>query len=73
MFGRATLEIPQAGDIGPSRTIGLSDELAMTMGRTAAWTLSEQDGFVTVRLESGKVKVIGHDTVHNKLVFGRLE
>jgi hypothetical protein len=72
MFGQATLEIPRAGDTGPSRTIGLSDDLAMIMGRIAAWTLSEQDGCVAVTLESGEVKLIGHDTSTNALVFGRL-
>ncbi len=72
MFGTATLEIPQVGDIGPSFTDGLSDRLALTMGRTAAWTLSEQYGFVLVTLASGEVKVIGHDTVRGELTFGRL-
>ncbi len=72
MFGQATLEIPQSGDIGPSRTDGLSDQLAMAMGRTAALTLSEQDGYITVTLESGSVRVIGHDTLHGKLTIGRL-
>jgi hypothetical protein len=76
MFGKATLDIPQNGPIGPSHTIGLSDELAMTIGRTAAWTLSDKHMFVTVTLESGEVieisdrrnearldgKVIGHLT-----------
>lgn len=53
MYGKATLDIPASGVIGPSRTEGLSDELAMTIGRTAARTLSEPDGFVTVTLENG--------------------
>ncbi len=72
MFGKATIEIPRCGVIGPSRTEGLSDALAMTIGRTAAWTLSERDGHVTVTLESGSVRVIGHDTIHGKLTIGRL-
>ena len=72
MFGKATLEIPASGSIGPSRTCGLSDKLAMTMGRIAARTLSEQDGFVTVTLESGSVRVIGHDTLLGKVTIGRL-
>lgn len=72
MFGQATLEIPRSGAIGPSRTDGLSDHLAMTMGRAAAWTLSEQDGFIIVTLESGSVRVIGHDTLHGRLTIGRL-
>ncbi len=72
MYGTATLEIPQVGDIGPSRTEGLSDELAMVIGLTAAWTLSEQDGFVIVTLADGTARVIGHDTVKGELTFGRL-
>lgn len=72
MFGTATLEIPQSGNIGPSRTDGLSDDLAMCIGRIAAGTLSEQDGFVTVSLESGIVEVIGHDTLTGELTIGRL-
>lgn len=54
MFGNATLEIPASGVIGPTRVDGLSDELAMTIGRVAAMTLSEQDGHITVSLESGE-------------------
>ncbi len=72
MFGKATLEIPNSGVIGPSCTTGLSDELAMTIGRTAARTLSEQDGYVIVTLESGSVRVIGYDTIHDRVVIGRL-
>lgn len=72
MFGQATLDIPSSGDIGPSHTIGLSDELAITIGRTAARTLSEQDGYVTVRLESGETILIGHDTIYDQVVIGRL-
>lgn len=70
MFGNATLEIPRTGTIGPSRTEGLSDTLAMIIGRTAAWMLSEGDGYVIVTLESGEVRVIGHDTLTNKLTIG---
>lgn len=72
MFGKATLDIPASGVIGPSHTDGLSDELAMTIGRAAAWTLSEQDGFVIVTLGSGKTKVIGQDEAHGSLIIGRL-
>jgi hypothetical protein len=58
MFGKAILEIPQSGDIRPSRTEGLSDALAMRMGRIAAETLSEHDGPVVVWLEDGRVKYL---------------
>ena len=72
MFGNATLYIPRCGNIGPSRTPGLSDELAMAIGRAAGRTLSEEDGYVTVILESGETKLIGHDTIRGELVMGRL-
>ncbi len=72
MFGKATLSIPQSGYIGPSHTEGLSDTLAMTIGLTAARTLSEPDGFVIVTLENGEEKVIGNDTLLDVLTIGRL-
>lgn len=72
MFGQASLSIPQVGHIGPSRTEGLSDELALILGRTAAMTLSEQDGFVVVTLSDGQVKAIGFDTARGEVTIGRL-
>ena len=72
MFGNATLDIPQSGSIGPSHTEGLSDELAMVFGRTAARSLSEQDGFVIVTLSDGTEQTIGNDTFSGELVLGRL-
>lgn len=71
MYGKATLEIPASGAIGPSRTEGLSDALATAIGRTAARTLSDQDSCVTVTLESGEVKVIGYDWIRDTLTIGR--
>ena len=70
MYGKAILEIPQSGNIRPSRTEGLSDELAMINGRMAARTLSEHEGCVTVSLESGMVNVIGYDTLTDTLTIG---
>lgn len=61
MFGKATLEIPRHGNIGPSFTEGLSDGLAMIMGRTAARTLSGQDGIVIVTLGDGQVIGLEYD------------
>jgi hypothetical protein len=72
MFGQATLDIPRSGTIGPSHTDGLSDKQAMIMGCCAAWTLSEQDGDVTVSLECGKIIVIGYDTLRGRLTIGHL-
>lgn len=72
MFGQATLDIPRNGDIGPSRIDNLSDEVAMTLGRMAAWTLSDEKQFVAVTLESGETRVIGQDTVTGTLTIGRL-
>jgi len=70
MFGNATLEIPASGDIGPTQMDGLSDQLAMIMGRTAARTLSERDDSVSVTLESGTVVIIGHEQVDGTLIIG---
>ena len=72
MYGKATLEIPRFGTIGPMFVGGLSDQLAVSYGSIAAWTLSEEDGFVVVTLSDGTVKTIGHDTLRGCLVFGRL-
>lgn len=51
---KAVLDIPACGPIKGSRWTGLSDEEAMTFGRRAAQTLSEQDGFVIVTLSDGR-------------------
>ena len=72
MFGTATLEIPKIENIGPSRTEGLSDELAVSFGRIAARMLSEEEGYVTVTLESGETQVISNDTLENQLVIGHI-
>ncbi len=72
MFGTAILDIPRSGVIGPSRTEGLSDALAMSIGRTAAYTLSDQNDRVTVSLESGDILVIGYDAVRHELFIGGL-
>lgn len=72
MFGKATLTIPADGDIGPSRWTDLSDDLAMTIGRIAAMTLSDEHQFVFVTLGSGEEKVIGLDTLTGELAIGRL-
>lgn len=70
MFGNATLEIPRSGVIGPSRYPGLSDEMALVLGRFAARTLSEQDGYVVITYSSGQVKLIGPDTANGDIVMG---
>lgn len=70
MFGNATVNIPDDGIIGPSLTDGLSDELAIAIGRLAARTLSEPDAFITVTLENGTVTIIGHNDVNNTIVIG---
>lgn len=72
LFGRATITVPKCGPCPESTHDGLSDEQAMSFGTLAAKTLSEQDGFVTVTLESGDKRVIGHDTLTGELMIGRL-
>ncbi len=72
MFGQATLQIPRSGNIGPSTTRGLSDKLAMTIGRTTAMTLSDEDGCVIATMSNGDIRIIGHDTTSGKIVIGHL-
>lgn len=72
MFGKATLNIPKVGDIGPTKVEGLSDELAMSFGRLHARTLSDEHQMITVTLESGSVRVIGYCTVTDTVHIGRL-
>lgn len=72
MFGKARLYIPGSGNIQSSRYDGLSDELALATGRTAAYTLSEHDGPVVVTLSDGTDKVIGYDSVSGNLRIGTL-
>lgn len=72
MFGNATLDIPRSGVIGPTSYPGLSDKLALVLGRFAARTLSDEDGCVKITYSDGSVKLIGHDTANDLLVFGRL-
>ena len=61
MFGKATLDIPADWNIGHSRTEGLSDQMALSFGRIAAMTLSDNK-CVKVTLESGQVKIICNTT-----------
>lgn len=60
MYGTARLDIPGSGDIGPSWTGGLSDQLAMTLGRVAAMTLPDRVP-VEVTLNDGTSVHIGLD------------
>jgi hypothetical protein len=70
MFGNATVEIPGNGVIGPSKTDGLSDRVAVSIGRIAAITLSEPNTFVTITLECKAVIIIGHDENTGSLIIG---
>ena len=72
MYGHATITIPKCGPCPETTHDGLSDALALSFGRRAARTLSEQDGYVVVVLESGMQRLIGYDTCHNAVVIGHL-
>ena len=72
MYGKATLDLPHSGVIGSERYVGLSDALAVSIGRIAAMTLSDEHEFVTVSLESGETVMIGQDTLSGQLHIGRL-
>ena len=69
MFGRATLDIPRDGDIGPSLYWGLSDEMALSFGRVAA-TVSDLP--VEVTLDDGSVVHIGLDE-HGRAELSELD
>ena len=71
-MGRATICVPATDNNAEIFCEGLSDHIAMSYGTVFARTLSEQDGFVTVTLSSGSVRVIGHDAARGKITIGRL-
>lgn len=72
MLGQARLHIPASDNIMETEFFGLSDELAITMGRTAAMTLSDDTHTpVTVRLGNGLVLLIGYDLITERIVIGR--
>jgi len=71
-MGRATITIPATDNCPEAHETNLSDQMAMSYGTLFARTLSEQDGFVTVTLTSGSIRLIGHDTVRNRITIGRL-
>jgi len=73
MFGTTRLYIPGSENIGPSFYEGLSDEVALASGRTAAYTLSDDDGPVLVTLSDGTSKVIGYDSVSGNLRVSTLQ
>jgi len=69
---RATLCVPTTDNCKGLKMTGLSDQMAMSYGRAFAATLSEQDGYVTVRLQSGSVRVIGRNVLTGELTIGLL-
>ncbi len=72
-MGHATIRVPGTdNNNGEIFCEGLSDHIAMSYGRLFATTLSDEDGFVTVTLTSGSVRIIGLDTARGKLRIGRL-
>lgn len=66
------LEVPATDNNEAIREVGLPDQLAMSYGTLFARTLSEHDGFVTVTLSDGQVKVIGIDTLSGEITIGHL-
>ena len=74
----ATITIPQNGRFPETTHDGLSDDIALSSGRQAAHTLSD-DQVVVVRLTSGEVITIGrnsetgHLTYDSQGIIGTLE
>ncbi len=71
VMGRATISVPKTDNGSEIFCEGLSDHIALSYGRLFASTLSDDDGFVTVTLTSGSVRVIGC-SADGKLHIGRL-
>ena len=71
-MGRATICVPKTDNAAEIFCEGLSDHVALSYGRLFAAALSDEDGFVTVTLTSGSVRVIGLDTARGELRIGRL-
>lgn len=72
MYGKATLQLPKTGTIGPSTTEGLSDEMAMSYGTLFARTLSDDDGFAIVTLSDGTRQLIGLDDLSGEIIIGHV-
>ena len=76
MYDHATITIPEYGPFPETTHDGLSDELALSLGRHAAHTLS--DGEVVLVLTTGNVITIGldddsgHLTYESKGIIGQL-
>ncbi len=70
MVGKAVLEIPRRGNIGPDRIEGFSDVLAMSYGTLFASTFSKPEEFVRVTLSDGKVKTIGPGAAIGTVIIG---
>lgn len=51
----------------------LPDDLALSYGRVMAASLSDEHDLVLVTLSDGTEKVIGFDTIRNRVVIGHLK
>jgi len=71
-MGRATICVPKTDNAAEIFCEGLSDHIALSYGRLFATSLSDEDGFVTVTLTSGSVRVIGLDAATGQITMGRL-
>lgn len=70
---QAILYIPRSGDIGPTQHGGLSDDMALAMGRTMAYTLSEEcQEYVIVTLSDGSIRTFAVDWLSDELRCGRV-
>ncbi len=61
MSSKARLDIPANGNIGPTSYCSLTDSMALSAGRIAAMTLSDNSNPVTVTLDDGSQMFIGLD------------
>ncbi len=66
---QATITIPKSGPFPETTHDGLSDDLALSLGRRAAHTLSDGDGDVVLVLESGEAITIGRNNETGHLTY----
>lgn len=64
---QATITIPKSGPFPETTHDGLSDDLALSLGRQAAHTLS--DGEVVIVLTTGEVLTIGREEATGHLTY----
>jgi hypothetical protein len=64
----ATVNIPKSGEFEATVHTGLSDEQAMIFGRTAAYSLADDEGYASATLSDGTERVFVVDWLSGDVV-----